>query len=53
MGFASENPARMFAALCAILGADMQTITDPAFYIGPSVLFWLAATFVTRRRGWL
>lgn len=43
----------MVGALCLIFGADMETVTDPAFYLGPSVLFWLAAAFLARRRGWL
>lgn len=43
----------LVGALCAIFGADMEAITDPAFYLGPSVLFWIAAGFLARRRGWL
>lgn len=39
--------------LCLIFGADMEAVTDPAFYLGPSVLLWLAVAFVARRRGWL
>lgn len=43
----------LVGALCLIFGADMETVTDPAFYLGPSVLFWIAAAFLARRRGWL
>lgn len=43
----------LVGALCAIFGADMETVTDPAFYLGPSVLFWIAVAFIVRRRGWL
>lgn len=43
----------MVGALCLIFGTDMETVTDPAFYLGPSVLFWIAAAFLARRRGWL
>lgn len=43
----------LVGALCAVFGADMEAITDPAFYLGPSVLFWIAAAFIAHRRGWL
>lgn len=43
----------LVGAVCLTFGTDMETVTDPAFYLGPSVLFWIAAAFLARRRGWL